>query len=162
MIVSRQELIFKIINILDLYFKDSRAYDFTLFFWPKKKADGLIQLDIKFNWKATESNEFIVSSSAYCLFEPQNFKSPFMFLESNKEVSAFIAANLSNIEIESDEFMSNFSLVNGVNLHRETWNKTMGELLGFENVTEYYAEQRFAKLSSLLLPKDIKDKLIKI
>ena len=162
MILSRQEIVFKLINILDLYFKDSRAYDFTLFFWPKKRVDGLIKLDIQFSWKISEFNEFIVSSSAFSLFESKKFKSPFMLFENNKDVSAFIAENMSDFEIEKDEFISNFSLVNGVTFHRETWAKSMQDLLGSDNVTEYYAEKRFGRLSGLLSLKNTKDKLIKI
>lgn len=162
MILSRQKIIFKLINILDSYFKDSRAYDFTLFFWPKKRADGLIKLDIQFNWKISEYNEFIASSSAFSLFESKKFKSPFMLFETNKDVSAFIAENISDIEVEKDEFISNFSLVNGVTFHRSKWEKSMIALLGSDNVTKYYAEERFDKLSGLLSLKNTKDKLIKI
>ena len=162
MIVSKQELIFKIINILDIYFKDSRAYDFTLFFWPKKKTKDIIQLDIKFNWRISELNEFIVSSSAFSLFDSKNFKSPFMLLKNTHEVSEFITHQLSTFDIETKEFSSNFSLVNGVTLHRDTWEQTMKQLLGYDSVEHFYAEQRFERLNSLLTTKEFKDKLIKI
>lgn len=162
MLITKKEFSLKILNILDLFFKDSRAYDFTLFMWPKKQENNIIKIDIQFTYKISENNSIISGSSAFLLFEKINFITPYLKFQNNFSLSSYLAKELDSFYMNTKEYDNNFALVTGFCLFYNQWKEDVQGLLGTDNIKLYYANQRLETLTKILPQKINKIKFIKI
>lgn len=158
--MEEKKISFKIISLLNQFFKHSNALSFS-FYFLKQSKDFPMPLHITFLYQICENKEIIEGGYEYLLFHNNSLSDPIMDCKNSHQLNQKIHDMLFHITIEENEaYLSEY--INGITFDKKDW-KIEADRIFNDDARNFFINDFYEQLDSQILCEnnkiDLKNKI---
>lgn len=164
-VMNKKQIVTEIIALLNEFFKDTRAYSFTLFSWEiplnKEFSNNLVTVNFKFHFEILNNKVLISGSQESLLFRNKSISPSYMNCDSTHGLATKIQKRIGyktfKLNPQDCDLLSYFS---GITFYKDDWKERVNHIFYNNELACFFASELHKKLTRKLITKLEKSLLI--